>query len=141
MKALSKQAITCGFLSAVILGSAACSPKPIPHLSVDDLMEDRVTLDGVLLKCDQDPSKARNDVDCFNARIAVDRLAARSEPGEEAKRNQEFERSRERLRLSQDQQRLQQEAKTKVDAYSLPVVPVDPVQTDPQPPTAGQAKP
>jgi hypothetical protein len=104
-------------------------------------MEDRVTLDGVLLKCDQDPSKARSDVDCFNARIAVDRLAARSEPGEEAKRNEEFERSRERLRLSQDQQRLQQEAKTKVDAYSLPVVPVDPVQTDPQPPTVGQAKP
>jgi hypothetical protein len=98
-------------------------------MSVDDLMEDRVTLDGVLMKCDQNPVKARTDTECLNARVAIERLAEQKEPEEEAKRNAEFERTRERLRLSQDQQRQQQEQQTKVDAYSLPVVPVDPAPT------------
>jgi hypothetical protein len=62
----------------------------------------------------------------LNARIAIDRLANRSDPAEDAKRAQEFERSREQLRLSQEKQRQEQEAKSKVDAYHLPLVPVDP---------------
>jgi len=37
----------------------------------------------------------------------------------------EFERSREKLRLAQDKVRHDQEAKTKVDAYNLPLVPVE----------------
>ncbi len=104
-------------------------------------MEDRATLDGVLLKCDQDPAKAHDDIDCFNARVAVERLAARSEPAEEAKRSAQFERTREQLRLAQDRQHLDQEAKTKVDAYSLPVVPVDPAPAGAQTPAVGQATP
>ncbi len=89
-------------------------------------MEDRVTLDGVLLKCNQDPAKARNTSDCLNARIAIERLAQKDvDPSIEQKRKAEFERSREQLRLAQEKTRQEQEAKTKVDAYSLPVVPVD----------------
>jgi hypothetical protein len=95
-------------------------------MTVADLMEDRVTLDGVLLKCSQNPAKARNDSDCLNARIAVERLAKDVDPVVEAKRNEEFERTREQLRLSQDKLRQEQEAKTKVDPYSLPLVPVEP---------------
>jgi predicted exporter len=118
-------------------------------MSVDDLLEDRVALDGVLMKCDQNPAKARTDTDCLNARIAVEKLAAQKEPAEEAQRNAEFERTREQLRSSQDRQRLEQDAKTKVDAYSLPVVPVDPAPAPPttsapaeaQPAVIGQARP
>ena len=95
-------------------------------MTVADLMEDRVTLDGVLMKCNQNPSKARADVDCLNARIAIERLANQSESAEEAKRTEEFERSRDQLRSTQDKLRQEQEAKTKVDAYHLPLVPVDP---------------
>jgi hypothetical protein len=95
-------------------------------MTVADLMEDRVTLDGVLLKCNQNPQKARADMDCLNARIAVERLASQSEPAEAAKRAAEFERNREQLRVLQDKQRQEQETKTKVDAYNLPLVPVDP---------------
>jgi hypothetical protein len=95
-------------------------------MTVSDLMEDRVTLDGVLLKCNQNPDKARTDSDCLNARIAVERLASQSEHAEEAKRQEAFERSREQLRLAQEKQRQEQEAKTKVDAYNLPLVPVEP---------------
>lgn len=90
-------------------------------------MEDRVTLDGILLKCDQDPTKVRNPSDCENARIANERLASqRVDPEVEKRRQADFEKAREQLRLTQDKLRQEQEAKTKVDAYTLPVVPVDP---------------
>jgi hypothetical protein len=140
-----KSVFACGCLSAVILATAACSPRRIPPMSVADLMEDRVTLDGVLMKCNQNPAKARTDSDCLNARIAIDRLASQSDPAEEAKRTEEFERSREKLRQAQDRQRQEQEAQTKVDAYHLPLVPVEPAPpastSDASPPTAGQTKP
>ena len=50
-------------------------------MTVTDLMEDRVTLDGVLMKCNQNKSKARTDSDCLNARIAIDRLASQQRTG------------------------------------------------------------
>ncbi len=125
-------------LSALLVVVAACSPHHVPHMTVADLMEDRVTLDGVLIKCNQNPAKSRTDTDCLNARIAIERLARQSDPEQEAKRAEEFERSREQLRQLQDKQRQEQEAKSKVDAYHLPVVPVEPPQKDPQPPIVGQ---
>jgi hypothetical protein len=103
-------------------------------MTVTDLMEDRVTLDGVLMKCNQNASKAHTDENCQNARIAIDRLASRNEPAEEAKRAAEFERSREQLRLAQERQRREEEAKKpKVDAYHLPLVPVEPSPPPPSP--------
>jgi len=91
-------------------------------------------LDGVLMKCNQNPSRARNDSDCLNARIAIDRLASQNEPAKEAKRMEEFEQTRERLRLAQEKQRHEQESKTKVDAYHLPLVPVEPAPAPASPP-------
>jgi hypothetical protein len=116
-------------------------------MTVNDLMEDRVILDGVLMKCNQNPSKARGDVECVNARIAIDRLASRSNPAQEAKRMEEFEHSRDQLRLAQDKQRKDREAKSKVDVYSLPLVPVEPTApqtpapTDANPPIARESNP
>ena len=90
-------------------------------------MEDRVTLDGILLKCDQEPAKVRNPSDCENARIANERLSTqRVDPDVEKRRQADFEKAREQLRLAQEKLRQEQEAKTKVDPYTLPVVPVDP---------------
>jgi hypothetical protein len=120
-----KQFAACAALVAAILGSAGCAPKRIPPMTVQDLMEDRVTLDGVLLKCNEHPDKVQNVSDCLNARVAVERLAKDVDPAEEARRTAEFERSRERLRLAQEKVRQNQEAKTKVDAYNLPLVPVE----------------
>ena len=108
-------------------------------------MEDRVTLDGILMKCDQHPAKSRDSADCENARIAVERLAAQNvDPAVEKKRQEEFERAREQLRLTQERARQEQEAKKKVDAYTLPVVPVEPAQAPAQtsePPAGGGAPP
>jgi hypothetical protein len=122
-----KHILAHGGLCAAIMLVMGCSPRRIPPATVEDLMEDRVTLDGILMKCDQDPSKVRNPSDCENARIAIERLASQQvDPDEEKKREAEFEKAREKLRVVQDKLRQEQEAKTKVDAYTLPVVPVNP---------------
>jgi hypothetical protein len=136
--------IAGGCLIAAAVLSTACSPRRIPPLTVADLMEDRVLLDGVLMKCNRDPGKARSNSDCMNARVAIERLAARVDPAEEAKRTEDFERSREQLRALQDKQRQEQEAKNpKVDAYHLPVIPVNPTPPakDLQSPTVSQTNP
>jgi hypothetical protein len=115
-------------------------------------MEDRVTLDGLLMKCNQDPSSVRNPADCESARIASERLASQQvDTSIERKREEEFEKAREQLRLAQDKKREEQEAKTKVDPYTLPVVPVDaatkagatqsPSDNGSPPPTAGTTTP
>jgi hypothetical protein len=134
--ALQKAGIL-GLVGAAAIAVVACSPPAAHRVSAEDLMEDRVMLDGVLLKCDQDSGKARSDADCENARIAVERLASQQERADETKRREEFEHSREQLRLAQE--------KPKLDGYSLPVVPVDPPpagSTDDQKPSVtGQPKP
>ena len=121
-----KTIVAAGCLGAAVLTAAACSPRAVPPMTVTDLMADRVSLDGVLMKCNRNESKVRTDADCVNARTAVARLASQSDAAEEAKHAAEFERRREKLRLSRDRQRQDDEAKNpKVDAYHLPLVPVD----------------
>lgn len=116
-----------GCVCALFWGLAGCAPHRIPLPTVEDLMQDRVTLDGIMMKCGQDPAKLRDTQQCENARIAVERLASQNvDPTVEKRRQEEFERAREQLRLAQERQRQEQEARTKVDAYSLPVVPVNP---------------
>ena len=150
MRISIKSIIACGCLGAGILAAAACSPRRIPPMTVTDLMEDRVTLDGVLLKCNREPYKARTDSECMNARIAVERLASQSERAGEAKRAEEFEHNREKLRLAQDKLRQEQEAKeakAKVDVYHLPLMPMEPTATpappsnDTNPPIARESNP
>jgi hypothetical protein len=139
-----KSMIACGCLAAVAVLTAACEPRRIPAMTVSDLMEDRVLLDGVIMKCNRDPGQARSNSDCLNARIAIERLAARVDPAVEAKRAEEFEKSREQLQMLQDKQRQEQEAKKpKVDVYNMPVIPVEPAPPpkDPQPPTLSQTNP
>jgi hypothetical protein len=138
-----KSIITAACLSVVVLSVTACSPRRIPPLSVSDLMEDRVALDGVLMKCNEN-TKTRNDTDCLNARIAIDRLASQTRAAEEAKSAEQFEKNREQLRLTQDKQRQDEEAKIKkVDAYHLPLMPVEPTPPpkDPQSPIVGKTNP
>jgi len=139
-----KSIVARGCVAAVVLSASACSPRPIPPMTISDLMEDRVALDGVLMKCNGNPQKARSDLDCANARIAIERLAARVDPAVEAKRVEDFERSREQLRSNEERKRRQeQESRVKVDAYHLPVIPVEPppATKDPQSPTVSQTNP
>ena len=122
---VAKQILACGCVSVALFCGVGCAPKVVPRMTVEDLIEDRVTLDGVLMKCNEHPSAARTSTDCENARIAVERLAKDVDPTEEVKRKAEFEAHREKLRLAQDELRRQNDAQSRVDPYALPVVPVD----------------
>ncbi len=135
-----KSKVACGCFAAVAVLASACEPRRIPPMTVSDLVEDRVLLDGVLMKCNRDPGTVRSNSDCANARIAIERLAARVDPAAEAKRVEDFEKRREQLRMLQDRQRQEQEAKNpKLDAYHLPVIAVEPAPPkEPQPPTVSQ---
>ena len=121
MKAIPARILLC----VVAMAAAACSPRKIPPMTASDFMEDRVALDGKILKCNQDATLERSDPECANARIAVERLASQQEATNQAKTAAEFERSREQLRLMQEKQRQEEQAKNQVDAYHLPLVPVD----------------
>lgn len=125
MPAKTNPIVAGGLVWAALLGSAGCAPKPLPPPTVSDLMEDRVALDGVLIQCNEDPAKARTRPDCLNARIAVERLAREADPAEQAKREAEFEVRRDRLRAAQEKLRQEQEERSKVDPYAMPVAPVD----------------
>jgi hypothetical protein len=133
------------FAGAACLGAialvTACGPARVPPPTVSDLMDDRVALDGILMKCNRHGDVSLSDEECGRARAAVERLAHASEAAEAAKRAAEFEKSRESLRLAQERQRQQQEAATKVDPYNLPVIPVDPAPPAevPKPPAPANA--
>jgi hypothetical protein len=117
-----------GLLGGALLAAAACSPVHLPPPALSDMLEDRVLLDGIILKCNADPAMSRDDPQCATARIAIARLVAQREADDTAARRAEFERRREQLRQEQEQRRAAQESAQKIDAYSLPLVPVDPAQ-------------
>lgn len=135
---------------ALMMCAEGCKPPRPPEPSVNELLDDRVTLDGIVIKCNNDRQFARSSGACASARIAVERIAAQKERAEAAKRQAEFELHRDRLRESQDRLRQQQELYSHIDAYHLPLVPVDPpadLVTQPKPPLdvsspmVGQADP
>jgi hypothetical protein len=135
---ISRRHLKLSAIAAGALAASACEPVRVPAPTVSDLMEDRVALDGALMKCNDRATIAGNEALCSNARIAVDRLAKQNEAAEIAKREEAFERSREQLRQTMEKQRAQQEsAKPKIDAYNLPLVPVEPAP----PPAASAAQP
>jgi len=139
MKYVAKNTVVCGLAAGAFLCVAACSPRHVPSLTLDDMVSDRVTLDGVLIKCNAHPATMNSDSDCLTARVAIERLAKAHELGEQTKHAEEFERIREQLRLSQDKVRSQHEAAQKVDPYNLPLVPED--SSPASGPATGQSTP
>lgn len=150
MESLHRNIARFGALCAVLAAFTACSPERVPPPTVDDLMHDRVTLDGILMKCGANPNSVGPN--CANARIAIARLAAQRDAAEAGKREAEFEQRRAALRQAEERQRQQQEAEHKVDAYTLPLEPTEPASAAPpqrapatqktgtQPPMVGQTQ-
>jgi hypothetical protein len=118
----SRSACAC----LALAGLAACNHAHTPPASVDDLMEDRVALDGLLMKCNANQQMSLKDPDCAAARTASGRLAVQNERVDVDKRQAEFERSRDALRQAQERLRAAEASASKVDAYHLPVLPVEP---------------
>ena len=123
MKTLSLKfgaAALCCVAAAVL---SACKPVPLASTSVEDLMSDPVSLDGLLMKCNGAGASSTSTDACRNARIAVERLAKQREKVELAQREAAFERNRERLRVQQEALQRQQDESRKVDPYKLPLIP------------------
>ncbi len=111
------------WVAAIALASlAACeSPAPVPH-TVPELAADPVLREGILARCAADKHAAAHDVECANARLAVERTAVEEDSKHTGERGAEFERQREQLRLLDEQRRRAAErSKPGFDPYSSPV--------------------
>jgi hypothetical protein len=97
------------------------TPKPPPH-TVAELADDPVLLQGISARCTADKRAAAQDVECANARLAVERLAAQEESKHVDERGAAFERQREQRRVQEDRSRRAAErAEPGFDPYSSPV--------------------
>ena len=104
----------------------ACRQSRDAPPTVEDLMQDRVALDGIMMKCNNQAHRDKVGADCNIARVAAERLVAEKESTELAKRQQDFELNREKLRQSDEQRKAAHAVQKKFDPYTMPVVPVEP---------------
>jgi hypothetical protein len=119
--------ITWALLACVgAAAMSACSRAKVSPISVSDLMADSVDLENVLMRCNQKPKQMQADAECRNARIAIGRLDAIRGVAEATKRQADFERMREQRRAEQERLKLQKEAASKVDPYTMPLAPEAP---------------
>lgn len=112
---------------------AGCAEERLPPRSTFQLMDDPVVLQAVLARCNQ--SGEVRDLECRNARDAVERLEAQ-QPTELVKQKQadvqsEFERARAARRQREELERQREEARQRVDPYTMPLV-KDPMSPPPQ---------
>jgi len=105
-----------------LVGVAACGGPPPPPHSVAELTDDPALLQGIVARCAADQRAAKGDVECANARLAVERIAAEEESRHVGERGAEFERQREQRRAQEDQSRRAAErAHPDFDPYTSPV--------------------
>jgi hypothetical protein len=126
MAASRTSTISVALLGAGCLLLGACRQSHDAPPTVEDLMQDRVALDGILMKCNDQAHRDKAGSDCEIARVAAERLAAEKESNEIASRQRDFELNRDKLRQSDEQRKAAQSAQKKFDPYTLPVVPVEP---------------
>ncbi len=99
---------------------AGCG-APTPH-TVSELADDPLLLQGIMERCAADKRAAAADVECTNARLAIERAAAAEESKHTNERGADFERQREQHRLQEEQRRRAAErAQPGFDPYSSPV--------------------
>ena len=109
-------------VALVAVALAGCgAPKPLPH-TVNELVDDRVLLQGIIVRCAADKRAADADVECTNARLAVERIGAEEDSRHSAERGAAFDQQREQHRVQEEQRRRAAEhAQATFDPYSSPV--------------------
>ncbi len=119
------------YLVAVVAGLAACSAPKVPAVSVDEMLADPVLLQSVIDRCEANPGRAAADIECGNARLAVEKKGAAEDAEKAGKKQAEFEQMRAARRAADDRRQQEAESKKKpFDPYSTPVNP-DPVPEKP----------
>ncbi len=106
--------------AAVIALVAACGAPPPPPHTVAELADDPELLQGIVARCASEP-RASADVECGNARLAVERLAAAEDARRSSERGAAFERQREQRRERDEQKQRAAEQSGQFDPYSSPV--------------------
>jgi hypothetical protein len=135
------------FAMCAICALAACGEEPPPR-SVAEFMEDSVLLEATMVRCGQNRDATRYDVECVNARDAVDRLAAAAEQAKKQELEARSERKRQALRRAQEaaaaaRQRALEAARLRDEAAylgqfePLPADGEQPESTDPAEPAGG----
>ena len=117
MRGLSTWAATLAL--AWVAGCGA--PKPPPH-TVGELIGDPELLQGIQARCSADRHAAATDVECANARLAIEHVGKEEESKHVDERGAEFERQRQQRRSLEEQNRRSVErAQPGFDPYSSPV--------------------
>jgi hypothetical protein len=98
---------------------------------VEDFMEEPAVMQGVLKACEADQPRAARDVECINARMALERKASAEDAQRKQERDAQSEKLREQVRERDREAQRQAELKRKpgFDPYSSPVT----VDTPPAP--------
>jgi hypothetical protein len=90
---------TAAFALLCLLGG--CAKEPPPPVSVSDFVNDPILLEATMVRCAQDRSKTKYDVECVNARDAANRLASNDREQHRQKLEAQSERKRKALRRTQ----------------------------------------
>ena len=93
IRALTLTVCICGMLMA-------CS-KELPPRTVSELLEDPILLDSAMVRCGQDRSSTKYDVECVNAREAINHIAITAENASRERLEAQSERKRRALRRAQ----------------------------------------
>jgi hypothetical protein len=112
-----------------VLWLCGCSgPPPAPH-SISELVDDRALLQGIMVRCAADEWAAKKDVECANARLAVERIGKVEDTKHDTERGITFQRQREQHRDQEEQaRRAAERAHPGFDPYSSPVTPDKPAE-------------
>jgi hypothetical protein len=86
---------------ALICLLGACAEEPLPPISVSDFVNDPNLLEAVMVRCAQDRSKTKYDLDCVNARDAANRMASTDREERRKELEAQSERKRKALRRTQ----------------------------------------
>lgn len=85
--------------SLVLLGACA---EELPPVSVVEFMKNPRLLEATMVRCAQNRSETKYEVECVNARDAVNRLAAAEEQARRQQMEAQSERKRQALRRTQE---------------------------------------
>jgi hypothetical protein len=108
------------FLALLIGGCGVTESRP---RTVAELEADSAVLPGLITRCNADRRAAAADVECANARQAMEHIAAAEETRHLAEREAEFERQRELRRAREDRERrAAAAAQPSFDPYSSPLM-------------------
>jgi hypothetical protein len=105
-----------------VLWLCGCSgPPPAPH-SVSELLEDPALLQGIMVRCAADEWAAKKDVECTNARLAIEHIGNAEDSKHNGERGVAFQRQREQHREQEEQaRRAVERAHPGFDPYTSPV--------------------